>query len=334
MSKASLISQDANKALKILQEGRLVALPTETVYGLGADASNIEAVKKIFQAKGRPSDHPLIVHIGSHEAMHAWAKEIPPSAFKLAAAFWPGPLTLILQKQEQVPQEVTGGLDTVALRMPNHPLTLEILRAFGGGVAAPSANRYGRVSPTSAQDVYEELGESVDCIIDGGRCSVGIESTIVDLSDGSEKVLRPGAITQEQINAVLGSTHDEKNLYAKNEVVKRHSGDKTSHYAPRAKVILCSDENFEELLEEWQDRSSRIGVLTPKVPQNADANLTWLELGEESETQAQRLYASLRQADHLGLEVLLTLMPPNAGLGTALRDRLKRAAGLGNLPSV
>jgi len=319
------ISQDTKHAVEILKRGGLVALPTETVYGLAADASSADAVKKIFEAKGRPSDHPLIVHIAQAEAMEQWAKNIPDAAYKLAEAFWPGALTLILEKHSHVPKEVTGGLDTVALRVPNHPLTLQILEAFGGGVAAPSANRYGKVSPTSAQDVYEELDERVDLIIDGGRCEVGIESTIVDMCDGAAKVLRPGAITQEQINAVLGKSETKRDS-AKLTPLKRHSGDKPSHYAPNAKVILCADENFEELLEECQDRSSHIGILTPKIPKNADTNLTWLELGEDMHTQAQRLYWALREADRLGLEVVLAFMPKDAGIGRALRDRLKRAA--------
>lgn len=319
------ISQDANHAVEILKRGGLVALPTETVYGLAADASNADAVKKIFEAKGRPSDHPLIVHIDSAEAMEQWAKNIPDTAYTLAAAFWPGALTLILEKRSHVPKEVSGGLDTVALRVPNHPLTLEILKSFGGGVAAPSANRYGKVSPTSAQDVFAELGEKVDLIIDGGRCEVGIESTIVDMCDGAAKVLRPGAITQEQINAVLGKCETKRDA-TKQTPHKRHSGDKPSHYAPNAKVILSTEREFASQLIEAQKRYSCIGVLTPKTPKNADTNLTWLELGEDMQTQAQRLYSALREADRLGLEVIVAFMPQDRGIGRALRDRLERAA--------
>lgn len=328
MDNASTISKDRDKALKILQEGGLVAIPTETVYGLGADASNASAVKKIFVAKGRPKNHPLIVHIESHKQLHHWAKEIPDAAYKLAAAFWPGALTLILQKKEHVLEELTGGFDSIALRAPNHPLALELLRAFGGGIAAPSANLYGQVSPTSAQDVYEELGESVDLILDGGRCHIGIESTIVDLSQGDAKVLRPGAITQEQINAVLKSELTTTSS-AKTRAQTPHSGDKPSHYAPKARVILANEENLQELLEEWQDRSNKIGILLPKVPKNADKDLTWLAFGEDAQTQAHRLYSSLRKADHLKLDVLLVLLPKaraSKGIALAIEERLKRAS--------
>lgn len=319
------ISTNISHAVDLLNSGGVVAIPTETVYGLAADARCVDSIKKIFQIKGRPSDHPLIVHIANAASLDEWAKEIPESAYRLAAAFWPGPLTLILQKKEHVLSEITAGLDTVALRVPNHPLTLELLEKFGGALAAPSANLYTRVSPTSAEDVADELGEKVDLIIDGGRCLVGIESTIVDLSDTSPKILRPGVITQEQIYEVLGK-QETKNTPKKSAAKIKHPGDKLSHYSPKANLILCSEENFHELLEEWQDRSSRVGVLSSKVPQNRDQHLTWFAFGQESTTQAQRLYSSLRQADKLGVEVLLVLLPKNSGIGVAIHDRLRRAA--------
>ena len=190
-------------AAHLLRQGRLVAFPTETVYGLGADASNPDAVRRIFQAKGRPADHPLIVHIPSIDSLNDWALTVPDAAHQLAARFWPGPLAMILNKRPEVPLVVTGGQDTVGLRMPDHPVALRLLRAFGGGIAAPSANRFCRISPTQAAHVEEELGDAVDLILDGGACQVGVESTIVDLSGNRPKLLRPGHITRLEIEAVL-----------------------------------------------------------------------------------------------------------------------------------
>jgi L-threonylcarbamoyladenylate synthase len=199
-----LADQDSiQQAAQLLRKGRLVAVPTETVYGLGADATNPEAIKKIFAAKGRPADHPLIVHIPDASYLNAWAVDIPDSALILAERFWPGPLTLVLKKQPDVPLEVTGGQETIALRVPNHPVALNLLKVFGGGIAAPSANRFCRISPTQASHVAEELGDKVDLILDGGACQVGLESTIVDLSSGNPKLLRPGQIGKAEIEELL-----------------------------------------------------------------------------------------------------------------------------------
>ena len=191
------------EAVELLRAGELVAFPTETVYGLGADAGNPEALAKIFAAKGRPADHPLIVHVPDVAHLDQWAREIPDAAHLLAQAFWPGPLTLILKRQPTVPDLVTGGQDTVGLRIPHHPLALQLLKAFDGGIAAPSANRFGHISPTTAQHVREELGAAVALVLDGGPCSVGIESTIVDLSRGDPVILRPGMISAAQIDQAL-----------------------------------------------------------------------------------------------------------------------------------
>lgn len=203
----SATDADIAAAAARLRAGELVALPTETVHGLGADAMNPAAVRRIFEAKGRPADHPLIVHLPDAEQMTQWARDIPREAIALAQAFWPGPLTLILKREDDVPLEVTGGQDTVGLRVPGHPLALKLLRAFGGGVAAPSANRFGRISPTTAQHVRDEfhdtLGDALT-VLDGGPCEVGIESTILDLSGEAPRILRPGAISAEQIAAVIG----------------------------------------------------------------------------------------------------------------------------------
>jgi L-threonylcarbamoyladenylate synthase len=205
-------------------------------------------------------------------------------------------------------------------------VTLELLRLFGGAIVAPSANLYGRVSPTTAQDVEEELAERVDCIVDGGRCDIGIESTIVDLSSGSAKVVRLGKITQDEIDKLLGESQKESQ-----ESVQAYPGNKPSHYAPEAKVILSTLEDLDEVLEMYKKHSSRVGVLTSTLPKNADERVTWLLLGEDLKQQAHELYAQLRKADKLSLEVLIALLPKDEGIGSAIRDRLKRAAGLGGV---
>ncbi|MBP6626671.1 MAG: threonylcarbamoyl-AMP synthase, partial [Arenimonas sp.] len=197
------VTHPLDEALAALRRGEAIGLPTETVYGLAADASRPDAVRRIFALKGRPADHPLIVHIAGADQIERWARDVPEAARTLAAAFWPGPLTLILRKRDDVPEEVTGGQDTVGLRCPAHPLALALLQAFGGGLAAPSANRFGHVSPTTAAHVREEFGAEVPVVLDGGDCVVGIESTIVDLSGGTPRILRPGRITHAQIHALL-----------------------------------------------------------------------------------------------------------------------------------
>lgn len=326
MNKELLLSVDVRRATAVLDAGGLVAFPTETVYGLGADARNPEAVKRIFTAKGRPSDHPLIVHLADAGQMTQWAQNIPESAWKLAEAFWPGPLTLILPRSSGVSDTVTGGLDTVALRVPDHPVALALLNEFGGGIAAPSANRYGRVSPTSAADVREELGDSVDFILDGGRCSIGIESTIVDLSTTTPKILRLGKITEQVLQHVLGHS-----VATKSNTQVRYPGGNPSHYSPRARVILTSLDDAQQHIEEWIQRGARVGLLASHRPTKLPDNVIWLSLASSIEEQAYELYHSLRQADHLGLEVLVAVMPEDLGIGRAVCDRLRRAAGLGNL---
>lgn len=307
-----------------LREGKLVAFPTETVYGLGADARNGQAVKRIFEAKGRPSDHPLIVHLGSAEQMREWAKSIPETAWQLAEAFWPGPLTLILPRADGVSDVVTGGFDTVALRVPEHPVALELLKTFGGGIAAPSANRYGRVSPTCASDVQEELADKVDLILDGGRCQVGIESTIVDLSSSTPRLLRPGKITEEMLIPILGDS-----LSTAVKTQECYPGGNLSHYAPNARVVLTSKNNVLECIEASRQTCKRVGLLSTYLPEGLSEPITWLPLPKTIEEQAFELYHALRQADELELDVVVALMPENIGIGHAICDRLRRSAGLG-----
>ena len=226
------------QAADFLRKGKLVAIPTETVYGLGADAKNPEAVKHIFAAKARPADHPLIVHIPDKAVLTDWAVEIPETAYKLAERFWPGPLTLVLKKHPDVPMEVTGGQNTIALRVPNHPVALALLKAFGGGIAAPSANRFCRISPTQASHVEEELGDKVDLILDGGACQVGLESTIVDLSGGQPRLLRPGQISKSEIEEFM---QEELELPKHSHV--RAPGMMETHYSPEAHDCLSVPSN-------------------------------------------------------------------------------------------
>ncbi len=324
MNRLPASSSGVDQAAAVLRAGGLVAFPTETVYGLGADARNVEAVTRVFAVKGRPADHPLIVHLADAAQLTGWARDIPETAWRLAEAFWPGPLTLVLPRLAGVPDVVTGGLDTVALRVPGHPVALALLAAFGDGIAGPSANRHGRVSPTSAGDVREELGADVDMVLDGGRCEIGIESTIVDLSTTKPRLLRPGAITGRALNRVLRSP------LAKANAAVRCPGNMPSHYAPRAHVILASPDDVGQRIDEWHRGGQRVGVLASRRPAGLAEDVTWLRFTGNMREQARELYHRLRQADHLGLQVLVAVMPRDVGLGHALRDRLRRAAGLGD----
>ena len=319
------ITTDTSRAVQVLRDGGLIGLPTETVYGLGADAGNAQAVARIFSAKQRPVDHPLIVHIHQPAQMKDWARDAPPAAWQLAEAFWPGPLTLVLRRLPSVLDVVTGGLDTVALRVPAHPLALEVLAQFGGGVAAPSANRHGRVSPTTAQHVRSELGDAVDLLLDGGPCRVGIESTIVDFVDEGIRILRPGSITMQDLRRVTGRI-----VFDRTNPEVRRPGAMTSHYAPRATVVLTPAGDALAALEAWQRNGARAGLLSACRPDHLPSDVPWLSLGAAREQQAQQLYALLRLADDLGLDVLVAVPPMDEGLGAALRDRLVRAAGLGD----
>lgn len=318
---------NVDDAVAVLRAGGLVAFPTETVYGLGADARNPAAVGRIFSAKGRPADHPLIVHLADAARLDAWARDVPDAAWRLAEAFWPGPLTLVLPRLAGVLDAVTGGLDTVALRVPNNPMALALLSAFGDGIAAPSANRYGRVSPTSAEDVREELQDAVDLVLDGGRCTVGIESTILDLSSATPRLLRPGAITQDDLIGVLG-----RPVVMTSDARIRAPGRKISHYAPRARVIPVAWDDLEQEVRAWCERGQLVGVMAPQRPTAISPSVAWLPLAGGAREQAQVLYRRLREADRLGLQVLLAVMPLDTGIGHALRDRVRRAAGLGDGP--
>ena len=314
-------------AVKLLRQGRLVAFPTETVYGLGADAANPDAVRRIFQAKGRPADHPLIVHISSVDSLNDWALAVPDAAQQLAARFWPGPLALILNKKPEVSLVVTGGQNTVGLRMPDHPVALNLLRAFGGGIAAPSANRFCRISPTQAVHVEEELGDAVDLILDGGACQVGVESTIVDLSGVRPKLLRPGHITRFDIEAVLQTELIvvSPQLGQTNQSEQRAPGMMAVHYAPITVAMLCPTDRLPEMIQELNFRNKKVGILAYSLKQ-AESRLTRLiRMPGQADDYAQALYASLRYLDSLQLDMILIEQPPETEAWRAINDRLGKA---------
>lgn len=319
--------EGVDDAVAVLRAGGLVAFPTETVYGLGADAEQPAAVAKVFTAKGRPPDHPLIVHLGDAALLDAWAEAVPPEARLLADAFWPGPLTLLLWRSDKVPDAVTGGRDTVGLRVPDHPVALRLLQAFGGGVAAPSANRFGQVSPTTAGHVVAELGDEVDLVLDGGPCTVGVESTIVDLSGDHPVVLRPGGVSTERLADVLGRAPATEAVAAPGATSARAPGMLASHYAPRARVVLATDDEAAAAIARALDTGAvGVGLLAPRlVPGTPDAAVV-LEPAGPAEEYARLLYARLRQADRLGLDVLVCVPPAATGIGVAVVDRLRRAA--------
>jgi L-threonylcarbamoyladenylate synthase len=322
----AVIADDAaiEYAANLLRQGRLVAFPTETVYGLGADASNPVAVRGIFQAKGRPADHPLIVHIHSVASLNDWALTVPDAAKKLAARFWPGPLALILNKRPEVPMVVTGGQNTVGLRMPDHPVALHLLQLFGGGIAAPSANRFCRISPTQAAHVEEELGDAVDLILDGGVCQVGVESTIVDLSGNRPKLLRPGHITRFDIEAVL-QTELIIPSQQSNQTEMRAPGMMAVHYAPVTVAMLCPAGRLPETIQELTSRNKKIGILAYRSDPIENRLTRIIRMPEQADDYAQVLYSSLREMDSLQLDMILVEQPPDNEAWRAINDRLRKA---------
>jgi L-threonylcarbamoyladenylate synthase len=336
-------------AVALLKQGGLVAFPTETVYGLGADAESPEALNRLYTVKGRPKGHPVIVHLASAQQLSDWVEDIPAMAWQLAEAFWPGPLTLILKRSARVPDTVTGGQDTVGIRVPAHPVALQLLEAFGGGLAAPSANRFGRLSPTRAIHVQEDLGEDVQMVLDGGDCQVGVESTIVAFRDGRPVILRPGMITAEQIEAVLSEpalvpVAQSANVKAKNispsnlsepsattteTGVIRAPGMLASHYAPRTALRLISSGELAGLTLAQFPAGLEIGVLArqpqPESLASAD-HLIWMTLDDQPDVVARELYAQLRELDQRQLDEIWVEAVPEHGPWAAVADRLRRAA--------
>jgi L-threonylcarbamoyladenylate synthase len=313
--------QEIKNAVAVLRAGGLVAFPTETVYGLGADAANPEALKKVFAAKGRPHDHPLIVHIADAVQLANWAREIPLAAGNLAKKFWPGPLTIILRRAASVSELVTGGQDTVALRVPSHPVAQALLRAFGGGIAAPSANRFGRVSATTAAHVRSEFGGTVDCVLDGGAADVGIESTIVDLSGSSPTLLRPGWVTAAQLQEVLGEP-----LSAADAQSPRAPGTLAKHYAPQTPLLMMEADLLLELAASLTRQGKRVAVLARSARQPLLPGLVWTAAPADETSYAHDLYANLRNLDEAGCDSILIEEPPQDPQWAAIKDRLMRAA--------
>jgi len=303
------------RAAEILRAGGLVAFPTETVYGLGADASNAKAVARLYATKGRPADHPVIVHFASADRAFTWASEVPEAARKLAERFWPGPLTLILKRSNLAKDFVTGGQDTVGLRVPSHPVSHELLKMFQNGIAAPSANRFGLVSPTTAAHVREDLGDDVDLVLEGGASEVGIESTIIDLSSGAAALLRPGSISRADLEDVLRSKIEEKSLSS-----PRHSGGLERHYAPRTPARLVPKHDLDKEIEKLRQRVAVLAFSRPD--ERVDY---WLRMPRNPEGYARRLYAALRELDAAGCETILVEAPPEAPAWAAVRDRLQKA---------
>lgn len=322
-------AEDIAQAAARLRAGGLVGMPTETVYGLAADARNPEAVRRIFQAKGRPADHPLIVHLPDAASLNAWARDIPQAARVLAGAFWPGPLTLILKRGEGVPLEVTGGQDTVGLRVPAHPVALRLLRAFGGGLAAPSANRFGRISPTTAAHVRDEFAQVLALVLEGGPCQVGIESTILDLSGERPRILRPGAITADQIEQAIGERPRGREADDAAHV-PRVSGALAAHYAPRTPMKRIATERLRDFLNAYRHSGRYCAVLAHSQPPLADCPHRWCMLPADPAGYAHALYAALREADASGASLIVLEALPQTEPWAAVNDRLGRAlAGAG-----
>ncbi len=318
---------DVARAAALLAGGGLVAFPTETVYGLGADASSAEAVAKIFAAKGRPTGHPLIVHLATDASLDDWAIEIPDVARTLARRAWPGPVTMILRRGPRVSTATTGGAETVGLRVPVHPVAQALLAAFGGGIAAPSANRFGQVSPTTADHVAADLGDAVDYVLDGGPCAVGVESTIVDLSDVQRRgavLLRPGGMPREALEAIVGP------LATPTADAPKAPGTLESHYAPRARVVAVDPADLAPAIAREVATHPRVGVLAPRSlidEVSPPSEVVVRALPDHVEGMAHELYDALRELDLRGVEVVVAALPPAAGLGEAVGDRLQRAAG-------
>jgi len=313
------VNDEVRRAAEILRAGGLVAFPTETVYGLGADASSAAAVARLYAVKGRPSDHPVIVHFSEAKGAFEWTREVPDTARTLAAKFWPGPLTLVLKRSARAADFVTGGEDTIGIRVPSHPVAHALLETFGGGVAAPSANRFGRVSPTTAAHVRADLGADVDLVLEGGASEVGIESTIVDLSRGAPVLLRPGHITQEALEATLGVPVAQRGKNA-----PKHPGGLERHYAPQTPVRLVPSHALDAEIAKLGAGAAVLAFSRPD--ERVDY---WLRMPRDAEGYAKRLYGALRELDEARCDAILIESPPAEPAWDAVLDRLRRAASGG-----
>lgn len=325
-----------HEAGEIIKAGGLVAFPTETVYGLGGDALNPASAKKIYEAKGRPSDNPLIVHIAAMEALPAIVEEVPERAKRLAALFWPGPLTMILKKSKRVPYETTGGLDTVAVRMPVHDVALDFIEAAGGYVAAPSANRSGRPSPTAAAYVAEDMEGRIELILDGGQATLGLESTIIDLTVDPPMILRPGFVTEEMLAVALGEVSvDETLLRMDSGQAPKAPGMKYRHYAPKGELIIVRGaepavrDRVNDLLRAGRAENKKTGVIaTDETLECYEADVGY-SVGKRGSAKAvaERLYRILRECDDEGVELICSECFDGAGVGAAVMNRMLKAAG-------
>jgi L-threonylcarbamoyladenylate synthase len=320
------ITAGIQDAIDVLRSGGLVAFPTETVYGLGADALNVKAVQKVFEAKGRPSDNPLIVHIASLENIYQYTVGISNKGLKLAKQFWPGPLTLVTEKKEIVPDIVTAGLGTVALRVPNHPVTLELLKQFKGGIVGPSANNSGQPSPTLADHVYQDMNGKIDLIIDAGPTTIGVESTVLDVTVDPPMILRIGGLSREDIEKEIG----EVRWTDTDELLRRSPGTRHRHYAPKASVILFSQadvEKFVQLIRRNKAQHKKIGAITySKALTGIEPSPFHIAMESSVELYARNLFRVLRELDRKGVDVILVEMVEDSGVGAAVMDRLRKAA--------
>jgi len=314
------------EAAEVLRAGGLVAFPTETVYGLGADALNADAVQKVFKAKGRPSDNPLIVHIASLENIQQFASSVSGKGMQLARRFWPGPLTLVFYKKIGIPDGVTAGLKTIALRVPDHAVTLELLRQFGGGIVGPSANISGKPSPTSAEHVYNDLNGKIDLSIDAGPTKIGVESTVLDVTVDPPIILRIGGLSREDIEKEIKEVHSTN----KSDMLRRSPGTRHRHYAPRARVILfppADEEKYRELIHQNIEQRKKIGSITySKVLADIGQSVFHVVLESSIEHIAGNLFRALRELDRHEVDIILIEGVEEKGLGAAVMDRLRKAA--------
>ena len=326
-----LTEQDIEEAAAILHRGGLLGIPTETVYGLGADGLNAEAVRRIFLAKGRPQDNPLILHIPEAGWLERYCRNIPAAAYTLAKRFWPGPLTMILRRRENVPNAVTCGMSTVGVRCPDHPVTLEILRAASSPMAAPSGNRSGRPSPTCAAHMLEDMDGRIDAIVDGGPCDVGVESTIIDLTAPVPRLLRPGGLPLEALREALGEVAVDKAVLAPLAAGEkpRAPGMKYRHYAPRAPVTVVTGESRRTARYIRQRLGEYTGVICFDEYRGEFPGCVVESIGSfrDKAEQARRVFDALRVFDETGVEAIFAQCPGNTGLGLAVANRLKKAAG-------
>lgn len=330
MDTAWMTEKELAKAVELLIKGEVVAFPTETVYGLGADATNDEAVKKIFLAKGRPSDNPLIIHVSDVDQVYKYATKVPEKAKQVMDHFWPGPCTIILKRKGKIAQTVTAGLDSVAMRMPDHLLALKLIEKSGVPLAAPSANLSGRPSPTSAEHVRQDLDGSISAIIDGGETGWGIESTVLDLTDPEKPViLRPGGVSREELEEVIGPVELDRHQVDQKEAPKS-PGMKYTHYSPKEPIFII-EQNWERAIKHFQDQEERVGIIASEqvVAQWKEKVTTTFSLGDKKDKTlaAHLLYKGLRSFENTEATVILAETYPKEGIGEAYMNRLERAAG-------